>query len=308
MAQVQEAREAQTRGAELHRSGDLTGALEQFDKVVALLPLSPFGWLNRGLVKRDLKNCRGAVADFDKALALDPGAFTALYQRGNCRQALGKYEEAIDDYSKAIALPGRIEGRFLAYFGRGDAARRLARLEQAHADYSAAAALRADTNALRSRGWIGFYMGRWEEAFRDLSRYVHITDAKEPDSAYAVILATLALERSGNAIGAKDYLADLSPRLDPKAWPAPVIAFLKGGISQAQLLKSARGAGERTEALAYAGERLLASGQREPGVAALRQVLNKGEPGYFEYDLAYHELRRMGLAQPSDRRARKPQS
>lgn len=304
-AQVQEAREAQNRGAELQRSGDLKGALREFDRMIALLPQSPFGWFNRGLVKRDLKDCRGALQDLDRALSLDPGMFAARYQHGNCRQALGQYEQAAQDYSKAIAIPGKIEGRFLAYFGRADAMRRMGRLEQAHTDYTSAAGLRADTTALRSRGWVSFYLGRWQAAFDDLSRYVHSTEAKEPDAAYAVVLATLALERAGKKQEAADYLGEWAPRLDAKAWPAPVIQFLQGAVSQASLLKAARGAGQRTEALAYVGERLLAAGERDAGVAALRDVLGKGEAGYFEYDLAYHELHRMGLAQPSERRERK---
>ncbi len=307
LAQTQEAREAQQLGAELHRKGELAGALAQFDRVVSLLPQSPFGWFNRGLVKRDLKDCRGALEDFDRAVNLDPGYFNALYQRGNCRQALGHHEEAIADYSKAISQPGRIDGRFLAYFARGDAQRRLGRLEGALADYSAAAALRTDTTALRSRGWVNFYLGRWPEAFGDLAKYVHNTEAKEPDSAYAVILATLALERAGRSEQAKKYLAQWEPRLDAKAWPAPVIGLLTGRLTEKSVLAAAEGRGQKTEALAYIGERLLAAGNIEEGTRALHRVLREGAPQYLEYDLAYHELRRMGLAKPADRRERKPQ-
>jgi tetratricopeptide (TPR) repeat protein len=261
----------------------------------------------RGLAKRSQKDCRGAMADFDRALELRPDYFHALYQRGNCRQALGRYEQAIADYTRAAGLPGRIPPRFLAYYARGDAQRRLARLELALKDYSMAASLRTDTTALRSRGWVNFYLGRWNDAFADLSSYVHGTEAKEPDAAYAVILATLALERAGRGGDARQYLAQWEPRLDAKAWPAPVIALLKGGLGEKQLLAAASGSGQKTEALAYLGERLLASGDSAAGTGVLRRVLREGEPGYLEYDLAYHELRRMGLAKPADRRERKPE-
>lgn len=259
----------------------------------------------RGVAKRNQKDCRGAMAHFDRALELRPAYFNALYQRGNCRQALGRYEQAIADYTRAIGLPGRIPPRFLAYYARGDAQRRLARLEPALKDYSMAASLRTDTTALRSRGWVNFYLGRWNDAFADLSRYVHATEAREPDAAYAVILATLALERAGRGGEAKQYLAQWEPRLDAKAWPAPVVALLKGSLGEQEVLAAASGAGQKTEALAYLGEHLLASGNTAAGASALRRVLREGEPGYLEYDLAYHELRRMGLAKPAERRERK---
>jgi len=303
-AQLDEARAAQSRGAELHRAGDLQGALREFDRVIRLAPNSGLAWYNRGLVRRDLKDCRAAIDDFGHALELQPGLFNALYQRGNCLQGLGEYQRAIDDYSRAIALPGRVDPRFLAYYGRANALRRLGRLEEAHADYTRVSELRIDTTALRSRAWVSFYRGRWREAYLDAAKYVHDTEAKEPDAAYAVILGVLALQRIGEKN--RDFIAQWEPRFDSKTWPAPVLRYLKGEIGERQLLDAAKNAGERTEARAYLGANLLAAGERQRGIDALRRVLREGEPGYLEYDLAYHELRRLGLAGPADRIERKP--
>jgi tetratricopeptide (TPR) repeat protein len=304
LAQVDEAREAQRRGVELHRSGDLQGALREFDRVIGLVPASPFAWYNRGLVRRDLKDCHGAIVDFSRALELAPGLFNALYQRGNCLQARGDYAGAIDDYTRAVAQPGQIHGRFLAYFARGDAFRRLGRLEEAHADYTRVAELRTDTTALRSRAWVNFCLGRWSEAYRDAARYLHDTEAKEPDAAYALILGALALRRQGQD-GVK-FLAAWEPKLMAGGWPRPVMRYLKREIGEADLLQSAKQPGQRTEALAYVGASLLADGKRERGIEILRRVLREGDPGYLEYDLAYHELRRLGMAAPPERRERKP--
>jgi len=301
--QVEEAREAQNRGVELQRQGELQGARREFDRVIELVPQSPFGWYNRGLVRRELKDCGGALADFDRAIELDAKFFNALYQRGNCRQALGEYEQALDDYTRALALPGQIRGRFAAYYARGDALRRLARIDEAYADYSRVLELRVDTAALRSRAWVAFYLGRWRDAFRDIAKYLHDTDAREADAPYAVLLGMLALERLHEKSAA--FAAD-AERLETKGWPAPVLRYFRGEIDQARLLSAAQGAGERTEALAYAGAKLLGAGEGERGVALLRRALREGEPGYLEYDLAYHELRRLGLAGAAERRERKP--
>jgi len=280
----------------------LQGALREFDRVVRLAPDSAFAWYNRGLVRRDLKDCRAAIGDFGHALELEPGLFNALYQRGNCLQVFGEYQRAIDDYSRAVALPGRIDARFLAHYGRADALRRLGRLEEAYADYTRVSELRTDTTALRSRAWVSFYRGRWREAYMDAAKYVHDTEAKEPDAAYAVILGALALRRAGTQQEATKFISEWRPRLDAAKWPAPVIEYLDGRMQESALFAAARGPGERTEALAYAGASLLAAGQQQEGIDVLQRVLREGEPGYLEYDLAYHELRRLGLAAPSDRR------
>ena len=304
-AQQDEAREAQRRGAELHRSGDLQGALLEFEQVVRLAPQAGPGWYNRGLVKRDLKDCPGAIADFSRALELEPAYFNAVYQRGRCRQALGDDSGALPDLTRAATLPGEIHGRFLAYFARADAFRRLGRLEDAHADYTRVLELRTDTTARRSRGWVSLYRGRLREAADDFTRYMHDTEGKEPDAPYATIAAVLALRRLGQRDEAAKLLQRWEPRLDAKQWPAPVLEFLRGKLAEDRLIASASGAGQKTEALAYAGVAALAGGGSERGYRLLRRVLREGDPAYLEYDLAYYELRGAGRATPADRKLRK---
>jgi tetratricopeptide (TPR) repeat protein len=299
--QAGEADRAQLRGAELQREGDLQGALREFDRAVKLAPDSALAWYNRGLVRRALGDCRAAVPDFDRALELRADFFNALYQRGNCLQALGDYGRAVDDYGRAITLPGRIDARFLAHFGRADALRRAGRLDEAYGEYTRVRELRSDTTALRSRAWVSFYRGRWADAYDDAAKYVHDTQAKEPDAAYAVILGVLALRRAARSQDAAAFLQQWEPQLDRATWPAPVIAYLKGGDARV-LLAAAKQPAESTEARAYLGADLLAQGKKERGVEILWAVLRDGEPGYLEYDLAYHELRRLGLASPADRR------
>ena len=303
-AQPDEAREAQRRGAELRRQGDFYGALQEFDKVVRLAPEAPLGWYNRGLVKRDLNDLQGALFDFSRALAIDPVFFNALYQRGRCLQALGDDAAAVEDYTRAAQIPGQIHARFLAIFWRGDAYRRLGRLPEALADYTQVLELRTDTTARRSRGWVRAYLGQWRETHDDMARYLHDTEGKEPDAAYAAILGALALRRLGQGDEAAKLLERWEPRLNAKEWPAPVLEFLRGTLAEDRLIASASGAGQKTEALAYAGVAALAGGGGEHGLRLLRRVLREGDPAYLEYDLAYYELRRAGRATPAERKER----
>ena len=299
---LEHAKAAQSRGAELHRNGDLQGALREFDRAVRLAPRSDLAWYNRGLVQRDLKNCQAAVADFDRALDLQPQFFNALYQRGNCRQQLGEYEAAVADYSRAAEFPGRVDARFLAFFGRADAYRRMGRLDEAYHDYTNVAQLRSDTRALRSRAWVECYRGRWRECHADMARYLVDSDGKEADAPYAVILGALALRRAGDAAQAGAFIKKWQPEAPPKDWPGPVLSYLQGATSEKALISAARDAGQRTEAGAYLGANLLAGGETKRAIDVLRRVLREGDPRFFEYDLAYHELRRLGAAQPEDRR------
>ena len=299
---LEEAREAQQHGAELHLKGDLPGALKEFDRAVRLAPTADLAWYNRGLVHRDLKNCLAAISDFDRALALQPEFFNALYQRGNCLQTLGQYRRAVDDYTLAIGFPGRVPARFLAYLARGDAYRRSERLDEAYADYTSVSQLRSDTRALRARAWVEYYRGRWREAYADAAKYLQLSNGKEADAAYVTILGALALRRAGDDVAAAAFVAQWQPRLDDRRWPAPVLAYLRDH-DERPLLRAAQNDGERTEGKAYLGADLLARGESRRGVAILKEVVREGEPAYFEYDLAYYELKRLGAVSPQDRRS-----
>lgn len=300
-----EAGEANLRGARMRLNRDYQGALAEFERVVRLAPDSPLGWYNRGMVRRDLGDCRGAVDDYSRALKITPGFFGALYHRGNCRQVLGEFEAAIADYTRAIEIPGRVAGRFLAFFGRGDARRRSGSLEAALADYTRVAEMRTDTTALRSRAWVNLYLGRWRAAYDDAARFVRGGEGKEPGAAYAALVGYLALRRLGVRAQADTFLADAARQVESMAWPAPLLRFFGGAIGADEVLAAAGTESERLEAETYLGMSRLLAGERAQGVKLLTGVLERGDPRYWEYDLAYYELKRLGEAVEAARRPRR---
>lgn len=304
VASDDEARQANRRGVALREKDDLEGAMREFSEAVRLAPKAPYGWFNRGLTRRDLKDCARAIEDFTRALELDAGNFAGWYQRGNCLQAEGHFERAVSDYGTALRLPGRINGRFLAFLARGDANRRLGRLEPALLDYTATLQLRVDTRALRSRAWTQAYLGRWQEAYDDASRNLHETEGKEADALYVLLLAHAALERTKGRAEAARFLAGWSGRITASAWPRPVVDALRGSLAPSALEAAAQDPGPRTEARTWLGLARLAANEREAGIGALKWVVQSGRPGYWEYDLAFYELRRLGLAKDADRRVR----
>lgn len=296
------ANEANRRGAQLGQRGDLDGALREFSRVIELAPESPIGWYNRGLVRRDQGDCRSAAGDFSRVLERDARHSGALYHRGNCMQALGDSGAAAADYTRVIELPGRVDGRFLAHRARGDVLRRSGALEQALADYTRVAELRADTTALRSRAWVQLYLGRWKEAHDDAARFLREGQGKEAASPYVALVGHIALRRLGQRAVADAFLDEWAKRFNAEAWPAPVLRHLRGTLGSRELAAAAGTPGETTEAQVYIGVGLLLANERAQGVKVLKGVLERGEPQYWEYDLAFYELRRLGEVSGAIRR------
>jgi hypothetical protein len=156
--------------------------------------------------------------------------------------------------------------------------------------------MRTDTAVLRSRAWVHLYLGDWAAARDDAVRFVEVGGGKEPGTAYAVLVAFIALNRLGEAARAQAFLSEWAAQLDPSAWPAPAMLHLRDLLGVRELLAAAANDGERMEARAYAGIGRLLAGARAEGVALLKEVLRTGDPRYWEYDLAYYELRRLGEA------------
>jgi tetratricopeptide (TPR) repeat protein len=91
-------------GLRLAWDGDLDGALESFDRSIALAPDLSVAYLNRGLAYRQKGNADRALADFGRAIASDPDAAPAYYHRSQLLRAQGKTARAEADLERAIRL------------------------------------------------------------------------------------------------------------------------------------------------------------------------------------------------------------
>lgn len=89
--------------ARAHRS-DFRGALEDFDKALALNPRSAMLLNNRGGALLSLGDLHGALKEFTAAVALDAAYAEARLNRGQTRADLGDWNGAIEDLEKALSL------------------------------------------------------------------------------------------------------------------------------------------------------------------------------------------------------------
>jgi hypothetical protein len=86
---------------------NMEAALADFNKAIALNPLYGDGYLQRGLVKWELRNVRGlpfadqARTDVHEALKINPANVDALMSLGDMESDRSK---AVEDYAQAIAI------------------------------------------------------------------------------------------------------------------------------------------------------------------------------------------------------------
>jgi Tfp pilus assembly protein PilF len=83
--------------------GDRAAALRDFDNAILLNPESSY-LVNRGILKRDMKDLAGAVQDFDMVIERNGRHAEALCQRADTYRMQGNWAKAIADYEAVLRL------------------------------------------------------------------------------------------------------------------------------------------------------------------------------------------------------------
>lgn len=93
---------------------DYAGALAIYDQIIAANGANTQAYLQRGIVRREMKDTAGSRADGAAALRLadmasqqSPQNAKVYYQRGSAHRLLGNFPEARADIEKAISLSPR---------------------------------------------------------------------------------------------------------------------------------------------------------------------------------------------------------
>ena len=113
----------------LSEMGDLEGALECVNKVIATVPDYASGYYKRGIYKKLTGDEDGALEDFSMAIVLEPKNTFYHYLRGSLYQKQGQTELAEDDFRKVIELESKPEDYQCipyAHLGLGDNAMAIA--------------------------------------------------------------------------------------------------------------------------------------------------------------------------------------
>ena len=123
----------------LFRSGDLDGAIADFETVWELEPGLAANnrdvaqaYLNRGYIRSNHLDLDGALSDFDRAIGFDPSDADAYFKRGRAFLIEGNLKFAIADFDKSISLDDRNP---LVYAERGLARQTEGKADEAQKDF-----------------------------------------------------------------------------------------------------------------------------------------------------------------------------
>ena len=87
------------------RSDDSEGALDSYNRGLALDPSLGEGYVDRGAVQIVLKNYQAAIADITKGIELNANKpEIAYYDRAIANEAVGNIRDAYIDYKKAVEI------------------------------------------------------------------------------------------------------------------------------------------------------------------------------------------------------------
>ncbi|MES1150542.1 MAG: tetratricopeptide repeat protein, partial [Dongia sp.] len=231
-----------------------------------------------------------AAADLDAALALRPGSPDAYRRRGIYRMASGDTKGGLADFDHAIALnPELMEARMSRGWAMAD------REDWAGATADFTDAIEIDPYNPRlyaARGVVAFLSGDDAHAVENFGRAIDVARQGAP---YALLWMKLAVLRSHRDDGGR--LATGAAALALAQWPGPILRFLNGEISAADLTSAAgdplANPEQACEAAFYSGIFATIGGKAEEAKTDLTQAKAACADGSVESAAASIALRKM---------------
>ncbi len=155
------------RGNAKANSGDLSGAISDFNHAIKADPRNSVSYNNRGNAKGKSGDYQEAVNDFNKAIELNPDYADAFNNRGLANTNLGYFNLAISDFNTAI----KIKPEFvIAINNRGNAYRKSGNPDKAITDFNKAISLNPDfAQAYANRGNTKCDLGKFESSINDFN-------------------------------------------------------------------------------------------------------------------------------------------
>jgi lipoprotein NlpI len=273
------------RGSAWRSRGDHDRAITDFGEAIKLESDGTY-FFNRGNAYRAKGDNARAIADYNEAIRLDPKDAAALNNRGNAYRDSGDGDRAMVDYDEMIRVgptASRFHARGEAHRLRGDYARAIADFSESISREPKAA------KAYFDRGLANLYGGALAKAQSDFVQANELV----PQLAYAALWREIA-ERRNNA---PTSLAQTASRLDPKAWPAPIVRLFLGVITPEAAIAAAadpdsyKKGVQLCEARFYAGELSLLQGAKAEAVRLFRQVSSECRHTVVEWTAANAELK-----------------
>lgn len=303
--------------------GNLEEALKDIDKAIAQSPGFAPAQYTRGSILAAMNRLKEAIDAYSKALNLRPKYPPYLNARAGVFYRIGEFIDAIRDYEVVLTVdavnPGALYMRGLSYFmigqygmvivslndyvsknpkdaaafyNRGSAYFELGNYQAAVADFNEAIALQPKyIPCLYKRCLAYWHLGQWQPALDDANTALSNAGWQDDNSAYLALCAYFISLRKKQMDKVSTIVADSVSKLDPKKWPYPLFLYLKGELSETELLARAVTDSQKTQARTYIALNLSWSGQdKTKANSLLESVRSLGDSSVPEYNLAINEI------------------
>ena len=208
--------------------------------------------LNRATIYRKTGNKSEALLDLDSILEKEPNNMRALESRTFVYYIQGRVKEANQEIKKAEAI-GALKDEF----------------------------------GYLSRGYASLAFDHYDQAIKDTRVFLDKFKDKKENIVYSAIVGRQAAQFSGDSKAIEEIdsaVSDFSPKT---YWPYPVMQYIQGKISEAELLNIAGGNNNKlTECKTFIGVDFEIKSNVEQARKNYSWVMEKGNPFYLEYDLA----------------------
>jgi tetratricopeptide (TPR) repeat protein len=278
-----------SRGYAWYAKQDYDKAIADYDTALRLDPNNFGVYCDRALARFDKGDVEKAIADYSEALRLDPKDAIAYNERGFAWESQGDNAKAMADYDAALRLNPTYA---VARVNRGMLLEKTGEDDQAMAEFNVA--VRDDPK--NAYGWLNLgilhFRSRKPVAADECRQVIEIQGWKGNLAACAVAVGYFSSRLANDEPRARAFLTDSAGKLAEK-WPAPAIKFLRGELTEQELLALATDDDKRTEARCYLGLHHLAGGKPDDARLHFEWIQKHGTKGYFEHGIALAELKRL---------------
>jgi len=279
------------RGVAWREKGNVDQALADFDAAIRMDPANMVYLNDRGNIWRIKKDFNRSIKDFDASIKLSPTYALPYNNRGNSWADKKEFDRALADYAAAI----RLDPTYAApLYNRADLLRQKEDYDRSLAD--TAAALKLDPKLIQAHFLRGVLLlqTRRPGAAAGFQQVIDLGGYRGERAAHAVLLAYQSARLAGDVVAAQRILTDSAGKLDKDVWPAPVVYFLRGDLSESRLLSLATGdISRQTLARCHLGIHHALAGDTSKAGVHFTWVRENGDPSLYEHPLALAEQKRM---------------
>jgi tetratricopeptide (TPR) repeat protein len=319
----------QNRGAAYNGLGQYERAIRDLSEAIRLDPENAGAHTNRGLAHFAIGEYDESLADLSASIQLAPRNAVPCFNRAQVFERLGFRDRAVEDYEKAVQLDPKFAAAVAAldklrvdlaqnppkpresamaiqmspkqaslHYDRANSLREGGDWRGALSEYDQAIVLepkRAELYVVR--GWARLCTGV-EGADYDARAYLALRGWHDGMSPYMAVLGVLGARAAARRADADRILGESLANLPRTGWPAPVLRYLKGDITENTLLEAAVNEKQKNEAHAFLGAARMLSGDTNAGAARLRWASDHARPGSIAGDVARAFLARAGSNGP----------